>query len=143
MPTGSPSAAIPALAQGDRVTRCPHGAIPALNNSWHCWPQASCPEEEKWLWRGRQCERENHHDLGTSSVLCRLLPGSPSAHEMPAQRPQLGDGGDEDPAQSPLPVTPLNGGMGRRPRWDWEHLGSPSQVTCDSIIGKTTFIGVT
>lgn len=75
-PTGSPSAAIPAPAQGERVTRCPHGAIPALNNSWHCWPQASCPEEEEWLWRGRQSERENHHDLGTSSVLCHLLPGT-------------------------------------------------------------------
>lgn len=76
---GSPSAAIPAPAQGEPGTRCPHGAVPALNNSWHCWPQASCPEEEEWQRRGRKSERENHRDLGTSSVRCHLLPGCPSA----------------------------------------------------------------
>lgn len=145
VPHPSPSAAVPALAQGDRVTRCPHRAIPALNNSWHCWPQASCPEEEEWLRRGRQSERENHHrpwhvlravPPPARQPICPRDPG-PAA-------PRWGDGGPEDPAWNPLdaPCHSPKWGHGR-PRWDCEHLGPPSQVTCDSIIGKTTFIGVT
>lgn len=69
----------------------------------------------------------------------------PAAHLPAGSRPsglKLGDGDAEDPARSP-PHAPCHS-----PKWghgaEPSGIGTPqSQVTCDSIIGKTTFIGVT